>query len=208
MNEIAKPKEPTRACRRWTEFKSNIYQPWPLDTSVLANTNTKIPRISLALCIVGSLRTMFHPNVSSSIVNPLVDKINPNGSTDVLFVMSEEHGPRGGVHVAPRDSQCSFYAKLNVVHAAYVNKPFPEKIDICRQAILEQERMHGRRYDWVMRIRPDELWMRVSVNLAIAKQNFYFRDDQVSSVGGTIKNHLTFLGQTQATKIPPYSGQF
>mmetsp|Transcript_14506 Transcript_14506/g.35355 ORF Transcript_14506/g.35355 Transcript_14506/m.35355 type:complete len:835 (-) Transcript_14506:98-2602(-) len=178
----AKSADPVRVwnptCERWSNFQADIYVPKPLAPSTLAK-NEPCDGQCVAVCICGSLRTFFHPKVREGLVSKVLQGFNPGGRTDVIMVVSEEHSAKGGVYVIPKEEQCAHYSFLNVVSVNYVQAGDDQKTSVCRDAIHAIEQANpGKKYDWVMRPRPDALFTHMNLKAKTAKRQIYFRHNQ------------------------------
>uniref|UniRef100_A0A7S4DXN9 Uncharacterized protein n=1 Tax=Lotharella globosa TaxID=91324 RepID=A0A7S4DXN9_9EUKA len=164
-------------CERWTAFRSDIYKPKEMAPSILSRPEPCTGNC-VAVCICGSLRTFFQPKVSNSIAGTLINGFNPSGRTDVFMVVSEEHSAKGGVFVVPQKDQCELYSKMNMVTVDYMQQHDASKTARCKQLIEETENKHKKKYNWIMRPRPDSYWKQMNLKADSAKKAVYYRHNQ------------------------------
>lgn len=169
------PKLWNPTCDRWGDFRAEIYKPAQMAKSILTG-DTPCDGECVAVCICGSLRTFFDPKVGQSIAGTLIHQFSKR--SDVIFVVSEEHSKKGGVHVVPKEEQCGLYSKLNVVSTVYLAAGDRPKTHKCREVIENLEREHGRKYDWVIRPRPDSYWKQMNMRAKTATPQVYYRHNQ------------------------------
>jgi len=170
-------------CERWKEFQAEVYRP---SAAAKSNLHQDIPCDGkcVAVCIVGSLRSFFHPQVGNSIVETAIAKFNPSGRSDVFLVLGEqkpnEVSSDPGTYKVSKDEQCTLLSKMNIVDWAYTQAKQVTKAQICEGLVSKEEKQSGKNYDWVVRIRSDSKWKRMDLNVSVAKKGVYFRHDQAA----------------------------
>ena len=130
---------------------------------------------SVALCVAGELRTFFHEDVQHNFKAAVLHAIQP----DLFFQVSIEDHSRSGLQFQRNITVAATRQKLLNLKPAHINIATDAELEmhpswrgdfipyahlsfrwsLCLNDMEDEEQRGGFRYRWIMRSRPDIIWM-------------------------------------------------